>query len=218
MAVFPELKIRKKIMVARRGEKQWFLSTIQDIKNGELFIEIPRQKENALILYPGEEVEVKFTAEGASYLFTTRCLGKKTDRIPLFRLTPPENIQRIQQRQFVRFPVALPVLYAPLPEKDHRSKYKKAVSVDLSGGGIRLAVKEQIPEGALLHLKFSLPLKKGAREISTAGRVVRQYPVEPEGSATFQVAIEFLGLSRTEQDSIVSFVFRQMLARKHLRP
>lgn len=218
MPLLPELKIRQKIMVARKGEKQWFFSTIQDIReNGELFIEMPRQGESALVLYPGEAVDVRFSAEGASYVFSSPVLGKMLDKIPLFHLGPPENIQRIQQRNFVRFPVALEVFYALPPEKNRRPRYKKALSVDLSGGGMRLTVDELLPEGVVLSLKFSLPLKKGMKEITTAGKVVRRWAYETEGVMTYQVAVEFQGISRTQQDYIVNFIFSRMAKQGRLR-
>ncbi|MEW5898343.1 MAG: PilZ domain-containing protein [Bacillota bacterium] len=219
MPLLPELKIRHKIMVTRKGEKQWFFSTVQDIReNGELFIEMPRQGESALVLYPGEAVDVRFSAEGASYVFSSPVLGKTVDKIPLFHLGPPENIQRIQQRNFVRFPVALEVFYALPPEKNRRPRYKKALSVDLSGGGMRLAVDEILPEGILLNLKFSLPLKKGLKEITAAGKVVRRWAYETEGVVTYQVAVEFQGISRTQQDYIVNFIFSRMAEQGHWRP
>lgn len=219
MPLLPELKIRKKIMVSRKGEKQWFFSTVQDIReNGELFIEMPRQGERALVLYPGEAVDVRFSAEEASYIFSSPVLGKTVDRIPLFHLGPPENVQRIQQRNFVRFPVALEVFYALPPEKNRRPQYKKALSVDLSGGGVRLAVDELLPEGTVLNLKFSLPLKKGLKEIATAGKVVRRWAYETDGVVTYQVAVEFQGITRTQQDYIVNFIFSRMAEQGRRRP
>ncbi|MEW6423406.1 MAG: flagellar brake domain-containing protein [Bacillota bacterium] len=217
MPVLPELKIRQKIMVTRKGEKQWFFSTIQDIRDGELYIEIPHQGESALVLYRGEEVDVRFSAEGASYVFSSRVIGKTLDSIPLFRLTPPENVQRIQQRNFVRLPVALEVFYALPPEKNRRPRYKKAISNDLSGGGMRLTVNELLAEGTLLNLKFSLPLKKGVKEISAAGKVVRRWAFETEGVVTYQVAVEFQGIGRTQQDYIVNFIFSRMAEQGRLK-
>ncbi|MEW6275043.1 MAG: PilZ domain-containing protein [Bacillota bacterium] len=217
MPVLPELKIRQKIMVTRKGEKQWFFSTIQDIRDGELYIEIPRQGESALVLYPGEEVDVRFSAEGASYVFSSRVIGKTLDSIPLFRLAPPGDVQRIQQRNFVRLPVALEVFYALPPEKNRRPRYKKAISIDLSGGGMRLAVNELLAEGTLLNLKFSLPLKKGIKEISTAGKIVRRWAFETEGVVTYQVAVEFQGIGRTQQDYIVNFIFSRMAEQGRLK-
>ena len=218
MPLLPELKIRQKIMVTRKGEKQWFFSSVQDLReNGELFIEMPREGESALVLYRGEEVNVRFSAEGASFVFSAPVLGKTVDKIPMFHLGPPEDIQRVQQRNFVRFPVALEVFYALPPEKNRRPRYKKALSIDLSGGGMRLAMDELVAEGTVLNLKFSLPLKKGLKEIATAGKVVRRWAFETEGAITYQVAIEFEGISRTQQDYIVNFIFHRMAEQGRLR-
>mgnify|MGYP005835122259 CR=1 FL=1 len=211
MDFFPDLKVRQKIMVARRGEKEWFFSTIQDIRDGELFIEQPRQRERVLVFHPGEEVEVRITGENASYVFFTRVLGRTRDQIPLYRLAPPETIQRVQQRRFVRFPVSLEVFYAfPPDEKKRRPRYLKGLSLDLSGGGVRLAVREPVEEGAVLQLRFTLPLKRGLKEIKTEGKVVRCWKSEKEGAAGYEIAVEFLDIGRTQQDYIVNFIFSRM--------
>lgn len=213
----PGLEVRKKIMITRKGEKQWYLSVIQDIKDGELFIELPRQRERALVFHPGEEVEVRVTGENACYVFTTKVLGKTHDQIPLFRLAPPGSLQRIQQRKFVRFPVVLDVFYTQLPEeKKRRSRYQKGTSVDLSGGGIRLVVSEPVKEGTLLQLRFSLPLKKGIKEIKTEGKVVRSWKSEKDGVARHEIAVEFTGIGRTQQDYIVNFIFSRMVEQGRL--
>jgi len=213
----PELKIRQKIMVARKGENQWYASAVQDIRNSELYIEMPTQKAHVLVLYPGIEAEIKFFGKDASFVFTTLCHGKTSDSIPLYRLAPPQDIRRIQQRRFVRWPTAIEVFYALPPEKNRRPGYKKGTAVDISGGGMKLKVGEPVPEGASLLLKFSLPSKKETKEISVVGKVIRLWTIETGSKATYHAALEFTDISRTQQDYIINYIFSRMAGQVHLR-
>jgi len=204
-------------MVARKGENQWYASTVQDIRNGELYIEMPTQKANVLVLYPGSEVEIRFFDSGASFVFTTFCWGKTSEFILLYRLAPPQDIRRIQQRQFVRWPTTIEVLFAFPPEKNRRPGYKKGTAIDISGGGMKLKVDEPVPEGASLLCKFFLPSKKGAKEISVVGKVIRLWTIETGRTVTYNAALEFTDISRTQQDYIVNYIFSRMTGLVHLR-
>lgn len=216
MPYMPEIKVRQKIMVTRKGEGQWYSSIIQDIRNGLLYIEMPSHQSNVLVLYPENEVEVKLSDEGATFILDTRCLSRTNDAIPLFCLAHPENVRRVQQRQFVRCPVSIEVFYALSPDKNRRPKYKKGVSIDISGGGMKLKTDEAFKQGTVLYLKFYLDLKKGIKEISIVGKVARLWVIEVENKIIYNVGVEFTDINRTIQDYIVNYVFDRMAKQLHL--
>lgn len=212
-----ELRINTKIQVARAGERDWYASTIQDIRGGELYIAVPRLRGDALAFTAGDQMQVRFYGAGASFVFPARYLGRTTDAIPLYRLARTGEIERVQQRSHVRLKAGLDVQYAPPPEKNRRPRYKKGYTVDLSGGGMRLAVNEPVLPGRVLLLKFTLPLRRGAKDLELTGRVIRLFETEQEGAKTYQVALEFADLTRYQQDLIVQYIFQRMAEQARLR-
>lgn len=209
-----ELRINQKIQVALEGERDWYASTIQDIKAGELHIALPRLRGDVLVLSPGDNVKVRFSDENASFVFPARYVGRTAEKIPLYRLARTGEIQRVQQRRHVRLKTVLEVRYAHPVEKKRRPGYKKACTVDISGGGMRLAVDEPVLPGKELLLEFTLPLRAGARKMELRGRVVRLFEMENSGS--YHVALEFTGISRAQQDLIVRYIFQRMAEQARL--
>lgn len=209
-----ELRINQKIQVALEGERDWYASTIQDIKAGELHIALPRLRGDVLVLSPGDNVKVRFSDESASFVFPARYVGRTAEEIPLYRLARTGEIQRVQQRRHVRLKTVLEVRYAHPVEKKRRPGYKKACTVDISGGGMRLAVDEPVLPGKELLLEFTLPLRAGARKMELRGRVVRLF--ERENSGSYHVALEFTGISRAQQDLIVRYIFQRMAEQARL--
>ncbi|HHW43739.1 MAG TPA: hypothetical protein GXX25_08025 [Desulfotomaculum sp.] len=209
-----QLTINKKIQVAREGERDWYASTIQDIKNGEIYIALPRLRGNALILSPGDNVQVRYAEESASFVFPARCLGRTEDSVPLYRLARTGEIQRVQQRSHVRLKTTLEVHYAHQPAPNRRPRYKRAYTVDMSGGGMRLAVNEPVQAGVELLLQFTLPLREGPRKMELKGRVVRLFAMEDGGH---HVALEFVDITTAQQDLIVRYIFQRMGEQARLR-
>ncbi|AEG15332.1 type IV pilus assembly PilZ [Desulfofundulus kuznetsovii DSM 6115] len=208
-----QLRINQKIQVAREGERDWYASTIQDIKGGELHIALPRLRGDVLVLTPGDNVKVRFFDENASFIFPARCLGRTIEAIPLYRLAPTGDCQRVQQRQHVRLKTLLEVHYAHPPEKNRRPRYKKAFTVDISGGGMLLAMDEPVLPGRELLVEFNLPLRTGARKMELRGRVVR---LQEREKSKYHVALEFVDITTAQQDLIMRYIFQCMAEQARL--
>lgn len=213
--VLDRLQVNQKIQVARLGEGDWYASVVQDITEREVHISLPRLRGNLLVLNPGDEVEVRFFDEHASFLFPARCVGRRLESIPLYRLVPAGEARRIQQRQYVRLKCLLEVSYAQPPEGSRRPRFRRAYSLDISGGGMLLATEEELPVGQVLLLEFSLPLREGAKKMELKGRVVRSFRDEDSGKP--RVALQFEEITRAQQDLIVRYIFQCMAEQARLR-
>lgn len=217
MSPLRELTVAQKLYVARAGEEEWYVSSLQDMNDSGLYIAMPYLRGSALVLSPGEEVQVRFTHESGVYMFTSRVLARKQETVPLYRIGYPTEVKRIQQRRFVRLPIMLDVIYAPVPEKPAQQPvWVKGRTADLSGGGLRLRVRELLPVGTLLTLKFYLPWEKKPVELTLEGRVVRTEVTEGRepGEKLYFLGIEFVNITRRDQDEIVRFIFRKMAERR----
>lgn len=212
--------VNQKIQVSRIAEENYFDSSVQDVQDGFFSIAIPYLKEHPLVLYRGEEVRVRFTLQNASYIFTSRVIGVVTDNIKLYKLVHPEKIERIQLRNHVRIPVMLDVEYvvkeAVKESEKQKIKFNKGTTVDLSGGGMKLATRENIKENSLLILKFLLPLKSKAEPLQLKAKVVRVMKADPQREL-YHLGLRFEDITYREEDMIVRFVFERAAQQKRLR-
>ncbi|MGH7727976.1 MAG: flagellar brake protein [Vulcanimicrobiaceae bacterium] len=102
------------------------------------------------------------------------------------------------RRRFVRVAVTSDVSYT----REGESAAKHGHASDLGGGGVRLATEEDLPLGAMLLLRFTLP---GAeRELVARGRIVLSfYNAEQQ---RFFHGIAFTQIDPRDQETIVSYV------------
>ncbi|WP_347491371.1 flagellar brake protein [Desulfoscipio sp. XC116] len=211
-----EMHITQKIQVKRKDLDGWFSSSIQDVSYNVISIALPYLKDFPLVLHRGDEVQVRLAAENATYSFNTRVIGQTTDNIKLYRLIFPKEVLRIQQRLHVRLPVMLDVQYFVQTDDKKPHKFIGASIVDLSGGGMKLAVRENIKERSRLSLEFKLPLHPKPLLMKQDGLVVRSQPVDPE-KGVYHLGVDFIDISRQHQDMIVRYIFERMAQQKRLR-
>lgn len=209
------LRVNLNIKVTRAsGEEDWYSSSVQDVGPGTFYIAVPTQGPNPLVLGRGEKVRVTFVNEMSRYEFTTAVVGWRQDNIPLYELLIPGELRRIQLREFVRVPVMLDVEYAEDTGEGARPSYKKCTALDISGGGVRLLTKKEMPAGTRLFLRFTLPLKTGPEEMELKGKVVRSWS-DPE-TRNHQCGVQFVGISRRQQDLIVRYVLFKLSEQRRL--
>jgi len=110
----------------------------------------------------------------------------------LLRLTEPRSLEVLQERSYVRYEVARPVIvYAT-------GGQTQTFTVDISGGGFQLAGPDTLKLGE--EIRFQLSLEQGKPPISGSARVVRS---TPQGRR----AVEFTGIGEAERRRIVRFIF-----------
>ena len=203
-------KIGQKITVKRKTDDAEYSSAIQNIKDNQIYIAVPYKGEQALVLMHNEPVAVKYISNEAAYLFESVFLGVhiENEALRLYKIAAPNlsAVKRVQLRRFVRVPVMLDVEYY-LSSSDEK---KKGVSLDLSAGGMKLAVKEELSPNAVLDLYFHINVRGKAAQMQLKGEVVRCYPAD-EDSSVHHVGIKFLNLDRATEDMICSFVFQKQM-------
>jgi len=212
------LKVNQKVEVARRGEPEFYPALIQDVAGDAICITVPYLHGIPLILVPGDWVDVRVIECDATYHFTSMVLGRRRDKIPLYALSVPGEVKRVQRRHFVRLETLLEVRYAPLVDGDGEPVFRIARAIDISGGGMRLVTDQPLDVGDRLLLRFTLDLGERQLDFETLGRVVRRDEQEAAPVKTrYRYGIEFLGLSMHEQDQIVRYIFRRMAEQRKLR-
>jgi len=214
LAEKPGIQINQNIKVALDGEEEWYASNIQDVTDYDFCISIPVKASRPLVLKNGDWLIVSFVKGVTRFEFKTRVTGWRYDNIPMYALALPKEYKRVQLREFVRIPVILDVTYAVVPEAGETPVFFGSNSTDISGGGTRLLLDKEYPAGTKLMLRFALPLKTGNEDLEVVGRVVRTW--FDERLKLYHTAIQFIEISRRQQDLIARYVFMKMSERRRL--
>ncbi len=211
-----KLRIGQKLIILPFHTEEQFVSSVYDLDTKGIYVPIPFNNNHPLVLGHGEKVRVKYMGKTSTYLFVTEAVGRKVeqDKLPMYILMHPkqEDITRIQLREFARVPVMIDIQYAPPPAKNEVPAFQKAYSVDLSGGGLKIALKESVKAGTTFLLSFTLYVraKKKQQEFQLLAKIIRCQLVDQE-ARIYHASLKFLDIRPAQQDLIMAYVFERMV-------
>ncbi len=213
-------RINQTIEIAETDANDFHKVLIQDMNSRLLYVTIPVSKGQAHIVPKGDEMKGRVIDQGAVFEFLTVSHGTKTGAdIPLLMIAVPQKYIRNQRRDHFRQEVVMPIEYQiekskrggtkqEEEAKEHQGPWHKGRILDISGGGIRLAADEPIPNGAVLRLRIDLREQREGRPkfFFLSGRIVRKN-LSPPSQEPNMYSLAFEEISQTVQDRIVNFVF-----------
>lgn len=200
-----KLTINDNILVI--DNEKLYKSSIQDIREDCISINIPVNDGIYLTLNKGDELELEYLVDSGCY-FSFKCIVLERLReknINLYRLSSPVDIQKIQRRDFVRVNIIENAFY----RKESEKKWQKATITDLSGGGLRINIKDKINLGDKLFVNLFIDETK----LTVLGKVVR---LEKNDERENVCGLEFIDLEEKLRDKIIGKVFIQMRKQRDL--
>lgn len=203
-----DFKINKKIEVLI--DEKYFNSSIQDITEDYIAINIPSSSGEYLPLSRGTRIDIIYYEDDNIFKFESSVLGRKFENIPILLLSKPKEVHKIQRRKYVRIPLVTVVKYINL-RADYNIKsrdvnnndYLKAVLVDLSGGGMRIKVSEQIDLNDYLYVSLTI----NNEEIHIVGQTKR---VVKDDEGRYVCGLSFQFLENSMREAIITFIFKLM--------
>lgn len=204
------LKPQQKIYVFKQNSQEQYVSSIESTNSDEVTIALPLSHSSSLHAKVGDHLTVRLPSDTHSVEFTTRVIRLKIDNIPLYVLKYPEEIKRIQLRQHVRLSLLLDVMNSVAPESGEAPVYKKAMMLNISAGGMKLSVADNIPEGSLLLVKFALQIKGTDHEFELEATVVRSQAVDSQKQKLYHLGLCFTKVTNMQKDLIYQFIFNKM--------
>ncbi|AOQ23450.1 flagellar brake protein [Neomoorella thermoacetica] len=212
------IRINTPITISVPGKKA-IRTLIQETGEDSFAILAPAGEE--LLLGRGDLVEATCSREDARYEFTARVIRYEPAIPPLYYLAYPDDYRRIQVRSHVRTRAALEFRYAPWPAADWPLRpprpHKRGLTIDISGGGAQLVLREEVKVGDLLYLELYLPGRRHHQPLRLAARVKRVATREIDGHQRYEVGVAFEGISERQEDQIVAFVFQRLLEERRQR-
>ena len=207
----PKIDSSQKIYVYRESENNEYTSYIKRVDEHALYIYAPfcwqsRNKLKTLRLKKGEKINVHLPAPGQLMKFTSTVLSTADTRSTLIGISFPEHLDEIEMRKYNRLSKVLKTQYALIPDPGEDYEFKKAESINISAGGMKLLVPELIKPGSQMVLQFILPMENKYSKFRLLSRVKRSNRV-PQNTAgeIFHIGVEFVNIRKEELDIIVNY-------------
>ncbi|WP_031518116.1 flagellar brake protein [Desulfofalx alkaliphila] len=205
-------KIGQKITVTRTDgvERTEYYSSIQNIKNGVIFINVPYRGETPLVLMHNERLTIKYVDLSAAFAFESEYLGTSLENrsLRMYKIKEPhlEHIRRVQLRNFVRIPLSFDMEYRLMSSDE----WYKAFMVDLSAGGLKMAARKPLPLDTQLLVFFQLPIRNEVIKVCQRAKVVR-CQLADEHLNVYHLGLQFVDINRRLEDTICCFVFEKQM-------
>mgnify|MGYP000863909900 FL=1 len=214
-----------------------YITKVEDISTGSITVASPIKDGEVVPLRAGVGLTVTYVRDQGLFAFDTAVVERLPGQVPQLKLDLPDEIVRVQRRNYKRVSARFPVNYSSaeadsLDGTRDSASFRCAECVDISAGGIRIRlidVVAGIKLGAYVRLSFALPAED-KRSFDVVGQVMRierldsnsrlgspsseanldRAPVIEEikdPAGTYRLALRFVGISQREQDWIMKFVF-----------
>ncbi|MDU5109261.1 MAG: PilZ domain-containing protein [Clostridium sp.] len=218
------IKLEMNCVIDILFENNVYKSTIQDVKAEEFLIAVPINDGIFLTLNEGDELQqIIYDGNGNVFGYKSKVLGRYVEEEkPYYRLSLPYSITKIQRRDYVRVDIVQIINYVNEKEIEtelkenskkaeviKKEKYKNAMILDLSGGGMRVKIKDPIK----LNDTIVASLKYEDEEIEVKGEVIRITKAEDR---SFVCGVTFVNISNSTREKIIRTVFKIMRKQREL--
>ena len=210
MSQYVDLKPGQRVHVLRNGDgpARMHESTIRQVSDSELRLDLPRRGGVRLEVRPEDTVKLLMELHGRLYTFETRVRDVVQAPTEAVVIDMPESVERTERRDFYRLPTMITPRYAALTNRSRDELGRvDAVIVDISGGGVRLRSHTEIPVGAWVRLIFSL-----ADDPADVDVTFEALSVEQDGRrGPYRVHGRYLDSQPATEERIVRFIFSQQV-------
>lgn len=190
-----------------------YKSIIQDITETHLSIGIPVRKGEFFIPKVLESIEIIYYYEGNAYRFNGLIIGRRSENnIPQLLIKKPDKLIKIQRREYVRVNLTQYIKYEKLENNKisntilqaiEDGKGRKAVLIDISGGGCKVKVYEDLKVGDVIMA--DIPYDDG--NIRVKGKIIR---VDIDEDKNKVCGVNYLDIENKLREKIIRFIFEIM--------
>mgnify|MGYP001627144643 FL=1 len=217
-------KVGDKIEIVRIDRRTWeekdvqYISKIADIKDEYFYIFTPIKEGVYVTFYIDEIVRVyKVTSDGV-WVFDGVVEERFKEPEYMIKVHQISDVRKIQRRMFFRLPINLDIFVKLLnsglmsgrntPEEAaddfSEGKIVKALTKDISGGGVCFITQEEFEIGDLILTK--IPIEQ--EELILKAQILRKERVQ-HPTYRFMYGCKFVEARQNEIDKIVRFIFAQ---------
>lgn len=214
---------RVEIEILEKGEYEGhYLSKIEDIENGKIHIGLPIEKGHIIPLRVGARININSVKKDGVYTFAGVVLSRYMKPYSNFVIEYPSKIHRLQRRNYVRITINAAVLFSVIEEKketekkeqteENPPKIEKAVSLNLSGGGLYFISLKNMELGSKLKTTIVLPNSTQLKDI--VAEIKRKESIGEKGKEKYNYGVEFTEINEKTRDYIITYLFDLQRERK----
>lgn len=179
---------------------------IENIEEDEFSVSI--EKDYFDLDFSGKEIEFRYYEEGRYYYEFTASIksNHRYEEKEIYVFSLIKNIKKIQRRNYVRVNLKEYLLYKKADNKC--DEWKMANLIDLSGGGVKVKIRERLEDEEKIYIKMCYNDKVD----TICGEIVRSYKKGDENI----YGIEFIDMDERKRDKIVEKVFKILRKQREL--
>lgn len=202
---------RLEIMLSKNVRTPKFTSRVEGIDSNQMIIAMPMQKGQPVLLESGRGFYGKIFDESGVYIFKSKFVSKRMSPLPVWIISMPYDIEKTQQRDFVRFDVAQPLFIEYYSDDNLEELVSlKVITKDLSAGGLQAVCEKSISVGTKVKMIVTLT-EYG--DIEVDGEVTRVNKPQLDRQL-FWISIKFIDTREVVRDKISRFIFKKQLEQR----
>lgn len=179
-----------------------FLTSIEDKDDRSLSVIAPTLSNGTVEISLNTPVRVGLAHGDAHYSFNSFVIARKHNGRPLLVLDKPGAIYRTQRRRSPRKQLRAEARYCSAAGGGAEAEsMRKALTLDISSGGICLALDESLSPGQLVYLEVDSPERTG-RLSATAEVMHRRDSTEPN-TPRYIVGLRFSKIDDTSRQALL---------------
>jgi c-di-GMP-binding flagellar brake protein YcgR len=209
-------------------EKVFFETEVLDItEEGNIAVAIPTRKTKT-VLFPFDVVFVfTFFTKSGIYKCEIEIINRyKIQNLSFMVLSEKTRIKKIQRREYYRLACTLDMNYYLLTQEEStlnsaeeifnsmrengidRLRERKATIVDISGGGLRFASKEQVGRENYILINVALCTGEMEKEFYIVAKVIASYKNSNDHDI-YNQRVEFIFKDNKIRDVIIRYVYQE---------
>lgn len=210
-----------------KDHKNKYISQLEQIVDEHtLIIAVPIYAGNIIAISVGAIVNIVFYNEKGVFSFNAEVKKRGVkDNINVLILDAIQPLKKIQRREYFRFDWVMPVKYKEVKNiqsikdeeairmicrEDEDEPFERALTKNISGGGIGIITKKQHDMKSYIAVQLSL---NKCVTINVIGKVVRAKLYNSQ-TMQYDTGILFTHVNPQKRDAIIKFIFEQQIKLK----
>lgn len=198
------------------GSTETYQSRIEEVGEDRLTLAMPMSKGRPILLYEGSSFNGRMPCHGGMYVFASTFLDKAITPLPVWVVSLPRDVRKVQQRSFVRVSarVETNITYveppAPGSAQAPTARTLQLETKDISGGGVGLISKVPLKHGQKVRLQLYLPVDGAENRLELLGSVSRCERPQAD-LPVFWLGIRYEDIQEADRQKIIRYVFKKQL-------
>jgi len=205
--------------------QEFYAGMVEGVTGKTLLVDSPLERMGETALSIGQKLRCIIQYSDALYQFETKLVEfKRSGLVNLLVLDMPDQLDRVQRRQYFRLEIDLSIQYRLRPNvlMKETPRFRTIRTKNISGGGLQIGGVDPVKKGTLLDLLIELPDRNKDPQpivsqpviIECTGKVVSVRSDEDQKSA---LGVEFSRIEERDREKLINFIFEEQTHQMRMR-